>query len=73
MTKTRTVKIPVELLADLIGPVHAQAEDWFKRAAHHRSINQFDIAQNCERSGDEKAAIANQSRQLLDMPPFTYR
>jgi hypothetical protein len=71
-TKERTIKVPENLLIDLIGPIHLDATEMYATAEHHRQINQHDMAKNCEHLAQEKAGIANQARKLLGLPPMTY-
>ena len=68
-----TVKVPRELLVDLLGPIHREADNWYRQAQDNRDINCHDIANNCVRYGEERAAIANEVRRLLDLPPMEYR
>jgi hypothetical protein len=73
MAKTRTVKVPNDLLQELVGCAHKMATDWYEHEDLNRATNNHSIADNCRRYGDEKAAIANQGRRLLDIPPMEYR
>jgi hypothetical protein len=72
-TMAKTVKVPVDLLTDLIGAAHKRAEEWYDKASHNASTNNHDIAANCLRYGDELAGVANEARRLIDLPPFPYR
>ena len=73
MPKVSTIKVPVDLLAALVGPAHNEALTWYAKADDMRRINHADVAANCDRYANEKAGIANQARQLIGIPPFNYQ
>jgi hypothetical protein len=73
MKRERTVKVPEQLVTELVTLAHKDAARWYRQANDNRAAKHFDIAANCERYGDEAAALANEARRLLDMPPLSYR
>jgi hypothetical protein len=73
MKRGHTVKVPEQLVTELVTLAHKDADRWYRQANDSRDAKHFDIAANCERYGDEAAALANEARRLLNMPPFSYR
>ena len=73
MRRARTLKVPAQLVSELVTLAHKDADRWYRQADQNRATNHYDIAANCERYGDEAAALANEARRLLDLPSFSYR
>lgn len=65
----KTVKMPTELLADLIGHVHSRTKEGYHRAEELDSKGHHDLAASVRRRAEQTRGEENRARALMQLPP----